>query len=40
MKRTLFYTLSLAVAGGALVGCDQEETIACTTNADCGAYKC
>lgn len=42
MKRNLFYLLSLAVAGGALVGCDTDETscTAATAALDCGGYAC
>ena len=42
MKRNLFYLLSLAVAGGALIGCDTDETSCTVTTAatDCGGYAC
>ena len=39
MKRNLYTLLSLAIAGGALAGCDTDET-ACTTDADCAGYMC
>lgn len=43
MKRNLFYLMSLAVAGGALVGCDTEEGGPCTVASaavDCAGYAC
>lgn len=43
MKRKLLTVLSLAVAGGALVGCDTDETVSCTVAtqaADCAGYVC
>lgn len=42
MKRNIFYMMSLVIAGGALAGCDTEETscTALTAQADCAGYAC
>lgn len=38
--RNLKYVMSVLVAGGALAACDTEETVACTSDAECGGYLC
>ncbi|MFT6397048.1 MAG: hypothetical protein ACJAYU_001792 [Bradymonadia bacterium] len=38
--RNLKFLMSVLVAGGALAGCDTEETIVCTSDAECGGYLC
>ena len=42
MKRNIFYLMSLAIAGGALMGCDTEEVscTALTAASDCAGYAC